>query len=469
MIDIGSTLLGNALRERRSSDSVSSKPMLQLLIILTASLLGSGALFNSAQAQAVQAPIINRAPTSTILPTDIVPLPTLQNRMTFGENMQLRILQKLPARFYFSTSIETTFREETNVFQDPVKRILLRKLLPQPNTWFQMTGGQQANLLTQLRSASHFDTVYRVLPSVTGGWTVTPRTRIYGSFFTIRDSLFHNTRLSTDIYSYSYGIQHDFQLAQRLTLQGDLQFRELNQVHQHSVFDFLPGTTLTWLPAFSPRSVFYVNALMQIRGRKYFQAPTRELDPFYTWGMMHQRGRWSFSASSTLVQDFRKQFGHQALIPGVNSYSMISDFEIDRRIIPQMPGLQAFVRAEPIWNFHTHNRPGLAGMDFRLYYGIRLSMSKPALTTALDSLRRQLEEQDAQPPTPTPSTPSGGGKPSAFLSPEHLTASRPQPIHGFLAEASDSNCLTEAQWISAPTVAPASSSELIATPVSVTQ
>jgi hypothetical protein len=378
-------------------------------------------------APAITAPVIRATAPSTILPTDVIPLPTIQNRMTFGENMQLRILQKLPARFYFTGSCETSFRLETNVFQFPKKRILLRKILPDPEQFF-LNGPQfQQSVQSTMHLASRYDNVYRVLPSVQGGWTLTPRTRVYGTFFMIRDSLFQNIRLNTCIYSYGYGVQHDFQLSPKMNLQADLQFRELNQMHQHSVFDFLPGMTLSY--TVTPRTVAYVNALMQIRGRKYFQAPTRELDPFYTWGIFHQRGRWSFSASSTFVQNFRDQFGHGASIPA-NNYSMISDFEIARRIIPQLPGLQAFVRAEPIWNMHSHNRPGLAGTDFRLYYGLRFSMSKPPLTAALDSLRRQLEEQEVEPPTPS----KPGPKPSAFIMPEEVTAARPQPIHGPIGE-----------------------------------
>jgi len=430
MSHIVNTIIGNSLAERCSGGhklaDLSRGPALILAFSVAVGVSGAQPAFGQAIAPA---PIIApRAPASTILPTDVIPLPTIQNRMTFGENMQLRILQKLPARFYFNASVETSFRLETNVFQFPMKRILLYKLLPfGPQEFLQENIFQQQSTLSTLREASRFDTVYRVLPSCTGGWTLTPRTRVYGTFFTIRDSLFHNIRLNTDIYSYGYGVQHDFQVGQRGNLQADLQFRELNQMHQHSVFDFLPGLTYSYVA--TPRTVAYVIALMQIRRRKYFQAPTRELDPFYTWGVMHQRGRWTFSASSTFVQNFRRQFGHHALIPA-NNYSMISDFEIDRRIIPQLPGLQAFVRAEPIWNMHSHNRPGLAGMDFRLYYGLRFSVSKPALTSALDSLRRQLEEQEVEPPAP--SGPSS--KPSAFISPEEVIADQPQPMHGFISE-----------------------------------
>ena len=48
--------------------------------------------------------------------------------MTFGENFQLRVLQKLPARFYFTSSTETSFRYESNPFQFPTKRRFEREL-----------------------------------------------------------------------------------------------------------------------------------------------------------------------------------------------------------------------------------------------------------------------------------------------------------------------------------------------------
>jgi hypothetical protein len=411
-----------------------------LLVLQTPAAFAQGAAFsapsletgaggaNPLLAQATpNIPIVPTAPRTsgtTILPTDVLPLPTIQNRMTFGENLQLRILQKLPARFYFSTSTETSLRFESNVFQFPKKRILLQKLgVTTPNEFVRLSRSNQQAIINTLKLADSQDWVFRVLPNVTAGYTLTPRTRLYGTFFFIRDSLFKNVRLNTDIYSYGYGIQQDIPIGSRANLQVDMQFRELNQMHQHSVFDFLPGLTLSVVA--TPRTVAYINALMQIRGRKYFQAPTRELDPFYTWGVLHQRGGWSFSASSTFVQNFREQFKHGAAIPA-NNYAMISDFEIARRLFRQLPGLQAFIRAEPIWNMHSHNRPGLAGMDFRLYMGMRFSASKPALTTALESLRRQLEEQEVTPPVPEKTAP----KPSAFVAPEEYIAQRPQPIHG---------------------------------------
>jgi len=345
--------------------------------------------------------------------------------MTFGENLQLRVLQKLPARFYMTGSIESSFRYETNIFQFPRKSILLRQL-PPPETIRRLSAQDQLTVSNILSLASREDTIFRVLPNVTGGFAITPRTRVFTNYFMIRDSLMHNTRLNTTIHSIAGGVQHDFPIGQRANLQAEFQCRELFQAHQQPVFDFLPGLTVSYVA--TPRTVLFANALLQMRGKKYFQAPTKEIDPFYTWGALHQRGGWSFSASSTLVQNFREPFRRNATIP-VNNYAFICDFEVARRLFRQLPGLQAFVRAEPIFNFHSNNRPGLAGQDFRLFWGLRMAASKPALTTALESLRRQLEEQEVAPPTPEEKT-----KPSAYLMPEQVIAAAPQPIHGFMAD-----------------------------------
>lgn len=367
----------------------------------------------------VRTPII--APSSTILPTDVLPLPSVQNRLTFAENLQLRILQKLPAPFYFTGSVESSFRYETNVFQFPTKRALLRQL-PPPQILNQLSPPQRAQVSNILSFVGAEDIVFRVLPNVTGGFTVTPRTRIFANYFMISDTLAKHKRLDTVIHSYAGGIQQDIPLGRRGNLQAEFQFRELNQTHQQAVFDFLPGLTASFV--LTPRLVVFANALLQMRGKKYFQAPTKEIDPFYTWGGLYQRNGWNFSASSTLVQNFREPFRGNATIP-VNNYAFICDFEVARRLMRQLPGLQAFVRAEPIFNFNSHNRPGLAGTDFRLFWGLRFAATKPSLTAGLEQLKQQIQEQEGEPPEPQPQT-----KPSAMLMPYELTASAQQPMHG---------------------------------------
>lgn len=426
---------------------VSIRRSLWLLLAACAALSGTAPL---AQAQGVTpttTPVITepRAGT-TILPTDVLPLPTIQNRMTFGENLQLRILQKLPARFFFNASVESSWRYESNIYQSPKKSVFVRQLAKNPETGvydFERLNALVPPNPTTLEAATQWestsqslalinreDRIFRVLPNITAGFQLTPRLRVFGNYFMIRDSLWSNTKLNTTIQSVAYGIQKDIPLGPKANLQLEMQARSLFQPHQEPLFDFLPSATVSYIA--TARTVFFANALAQLRGKFYMQAPTREIDPFYTWGMLHQRGGWSFSASTTFVQNFREPFASNASIP-INNYSFISDFEVARRLFRQLPGMQAFIRAEPIWNMKSGNTFGLAGTDFRLYYGIRMAVSKPALTTALDSLRRQLEEQEVAPPSNTPST--SPSKPSAHIPAHEVIASSPQPIHGYLLTA----------------------------------
>lgn len=378
---------------------------------------------------------VNQAPanpSSTIIPTDTLPLPGVQNRLSFAENFQLRLLQKLPARFYFNATCETSLRLETNPFQFPKKRSLLHQL-PPPFIIRQLNSFQQGQINDILNLCGAENMVFRVLPNVTGGWTITPRTRLYCNYFMIRDQLSHNIRLNTVIHSIGGGLQRDIPITSKGNLQAEFQFRELYQLHQQSVFDFLPGLTFSYVA--TPRIVLFANAILQMRGKAFFQAPTKEIDPFYTWGGLYQRNGWTFSASTTLVQNFREPFRQNATIP-VNNYSFICDFEVSRRVMAALPGLQAFLRAEPIYNFHSHNRPGLAGMDFRLFGGLRMALAKPALTSSLEQLRQQIEDQESAPPPPAEPNNKNNeqSKPSAMIQPQELIAGSPQPIHGFLEE-----------------------------------
>lgn len=360
---------------------------------------------------------------TTILPTDVVPLAGDLERNSFGENMQLRILQRLPSRLYFSSSVEVTGRWESNPFQFPTKRKLLTQL-PAPPVFRTLSAVQQAQIYDVIGLVGRSQGVFRALPNVSGGWTLTPHTRLFTNYFMIRDHLSHSNRLNTVIHSYAVGLQQDVPIGAKGSLQFEFQGRELWQLHQQSVFDFLPGLTLSYIV--TPRMVAFVNALVQMRGKAPFQAPKKEIDPFYTWGMLYQKNGWTFSASTTFVQNFREPFHGNATIPK-NNYVFISDFEVGRRILKEYPGLQAFVRAEPIWNFKGSSTPGLSGMDFRLFAGMRFAMAKPALTATLNQIREQLKE--TEPAAPTPPKPSAQDH---MLTPAELVAHNPQPIHGFL-------------------------------------
>lgn len=329
-----------------------------------------------------------QAQTNTVLPTDIVPLAGPQERGFLSDRMRITLLNRLPSRFYLNASCESSFRLETNPFQMPPRSALIR----------QFTGGQPfavlssqeqeqlGGLLSQVNASQQ---IFRVLPNMTAGWTLTSKTRVYGNYFVLHDCAPQNSVLNSVVQSVGMGIQQDFPLSSKLNLQADFQGRELFQSKQVPVFDYLPSLTLSYAP--SARTVAFMSAVLQLRGRKPFTGATREIDPFYSFGVVHRLGLWTFSAFATFVQNFRQPFRSAALIP-VNDYSWVLDFEAARPVSKRIPSLQAFVRAEPVFNFHSNATPGFSGNDFRLFYGLRMALGKPSLLPINQLVRQQLNE-----------------------------------------------------------------------------
>jgi hypothetical protein len=344
---------------------------------------------------------------TTVLPTETVPIPSASSRFTPPNQLELKVLQRLPAKFYFNSSIEATFRLETNPFQTATKRTIvhrelpvgtiLQQTLPEKSPYrnhpFAAAAGfnvidtqQQKAILQQIAHASAFDGVNRANPNVTAGWAFTPNTQVFGTYFLIRDSLFRSSSLNSTTQAVGLGIQHTIQLGKRASIQPQFTMREMYQTGQPNVFDYLPAVTLQY--AITPNMIVYENSLAQIRFKNFLGDPMREIDPFHTIGFFYTRGRWSVTGSATFLQNFRHQFGKYALEP-INNDSFVLDLEVDRQIFPSLPALQAIIRAEPVFNFNSNETTGLAGMDFRLYYGIRLSASKPAIAGNIQQLRNR--------------------------------------------------------------------------------
>lgn len=332
---------------------------------------------------------------SSILPTDTLSLPPIRNQIAPLDNFRFRLFQKLPARLFFSSSVETSIRLETNPFQSPPKRNLLHQFLP-PSRIFSYTPAQREQVFNLISQASSSNLFYRIQPNVTAGLQLAPKTRFYGNYFFIKDVASKNHQLNARVHSISFGLQQDLITAQRATLQASAQARQLYILNSSPLFDFLPSLSGTY--SLRPETIIFSSCTLQLRGHKYFQAPTREIDPFYNVGCLYRKGNWVFSASTTFVQNFRNQFNSNAK----NNYAFISDFEIARPIIKKLPNIQAFVRAEPVWNFHSNSVPGLSGMDFRLFGGLRAAVSKPSLYGATESIRKQISEDESPPRSELP-------------------------------------------------------------------
>lgn len=294
-------------------------------------------------------------PSPTIIPTDVTPIGIGQEREMIRPGYTYYLLQKLPPKMWFNGTVEASQRFESNV--------LFTSRAPQR------------------------DYVFRVQPNLTLGYKFLPRTSVYANWFLIKDVFADHGFLTQPTFqSLSGGLQHDIPIKSRTNLQLNYQIRELWQATGLRQADMIPGATLTH--AFSPKLIGFANVQLQMRSRNIFQGPTREIDPFYTVGMLYRHKAWTFVATDTFVSNYRQSDA----IPPQSNLAMIADFEVSRPITKKIPSLVAFVRAEPIWNWESNQLPGLSGFDFRLFTGLRYSVSKNPYDANLSKMRRMLQE-----------------------------------------------------------------------------
>ena len=332
---------------------------------------------------------------STVLPTDTAPIPIQTEKTRLGESLKLRLFQKLPAPFYFSGTVESSFRIETNVFQFPSRSAILRKFAPDGLENLSPEGAQAVQGLLDRSYAE--DVVFRVSPNLTAGWALTQNTHLFVNYYCLRDKLFKNNILNTTINQVGLGIEHQ-RPALNNKAQVEFQFmaRELWQSSAIPVFDYIPSFTFSY---FLPwRSVAYFNAIMQMRSTKFMHGPNRSITPFYTFGLATTRGRWAFSANATLLNTFQK--GFEAAFNQLDTGSWICDFEVARQVVDSLPGFQAFVRCEPVFNFAGRNLPGLSGADVRIFFGLRMSAYKPNLVGTMNMLKKHYQGEPQKQPKP---------------------------------------------------------------------
>ncbi len=326
--------------------------------------------------QAVQADVPSLAPISlpevtplpSLYPTDVTHVGINREQELLRPGFTYYLFQKLPSNLWFNITAEESLRFESNVFFT--------------------------------KNHPRRDYVFRSMPNISLGYEGWKGINIYTNYFVIKDIFGQYPKLTfPTTQSLSLGLRRDFTINQRTTFQLDCQARELWQSTRLRQFDYLPGMTLTRFVG--THGVLFFNSILQLRGGQPFVAPTREIDPFYTLGFVYTKGQWMFSNVGTLVTNFRHPPFNDS-IPPVSNNSIIYDFEISHPV-PKMPYLVSFIRAEPIWNWHSHNYPGISGFDFRLFGGIRLTLAKPAYHTSIESLKQQLKELNLGPAGSPPS------------------------------------------------------------------
>ncbi|MBA3992706.1 MAG: hypothetical protein C0469_04205 [Cyanobacteria bacterium DS2.3.42] len=316
-------------------------------------------------------------------------------RLAYRDKISLYAQRKLPSRFFFNYSMETAFRTESNPFQFPSKLTLLNQL-GGFNTIASLDAAGQQQVADQFKLVNARDAAFRIIPAINLGYNLTPSTRLIGNYVFIRDQFSHNVSLNTVSHSLAWGLQQDiplpkWKLLNRASLTSECQFRELYVLNQTPLFDCLPAATLSY--QVTPRLSAFANVLLQLRGTQYMVPATREIDPFYTFGLFYGRGPWTLSATALLVTNFREPF-----LPGnshtLNPYAWISDFEVSRKMTDLIPGSQAFMRFEHIYNFHTDEQPGSSSVDYRWFFGTKMALGKQATSTFISQMRKQLQERE---------------------------------------------------------------------------
>lgn len=273
------------------------------------------------------------------MPVDLVPvqLPSRTSTMQYAKE---GILYHLPARMFLTGNVENSLRLETNIFQ----------------------------------TSSNYrqDMIYRLLPNITLGYALSRKTRVSANYFYLRDQYaFHNSLMSRNIQSVGFEVDRDFQITPKTTLTAGLFNRQLFMTGSTSFTDILPSMTLVRRVGRS--GILYSSIMGQLRFR-HMLTQWQEGDQFYTVGGIYRKNLWALSANTTLVSNF----GIQSLRGGANNQVIIMTMEADRQISRKLP-IVAFVRVQPIFNIGANQSPGFAGVNFRVYGGLRMDIAKPAL------------------------------------------------------------------------------------------
>jgi hypothetical protein len=335
------------------------------------------------------APNVPIVPTGP-LPTDVTPIRLREERDLLNPGPSLYLFQKLPANLWFNTSSEVNLRYESNVFLNAT----------QPKR----------------------DIVFRTFPNVTVGYNFLKNTGIYSNYFLIKDVYadnypgeVHLTRPTTQ--SVSLGFRHNRQI-RRTNVQVDFQSRELFQNQGLHQFDYLPG--ILFSRSLTPHTYGFINLQLQMRGGTPFVAPTREIDPFYTVGILRSLGNFTFSITDTFISNYRSPTFPYS-VPQQSNLEMISDIEVYHPIVKRYPNVVAFVRAEPIWNWRSNRVAGLSGFDFRLYTGIRVTFAKPPIGSLVNQMRKEMNtqphEEPKDQPSPAPGQPNSQSTPGDSIMP----------------------------------------------------
>lgn len=276
---------------------------------------------------------------------DLTPVSLPRRTPSFNrfDGMHGNMLYSLPGRLFFSAVVDNSLRCETNVFQT--------------------------------KNSHRTDMVYRVLPNTVLGWALTRKTRVSANYFFLRDQYTRYTLLDRNFHSVGGQVDHDFYANNGLTVTGGFLARALfaNPDEFNDAFfnDLLPSITAT--KQVGAHNVVYGSVVGQIRFREVL-SQFQEGDQFYSVGTVYKNGPWQALGDFTL----NNNFGNSNLRQGHNNQVIILTEEIARRLpyLRKWP-IDAYIRAQQIFNMGANSSPGYAGFNSRIFGGIRAYVSKP--------------------------------------------------------------------------------------------
>ncbi len=277
-------------------------------------------------------------PRDDLVPTDLTPV-RLPERASPFDTLKMEALYRLPSRMFLSATCENTLRLETNILQT--------------------------------MNHNKPDGIYRVLPNVTLGYALRPTTRVAANYFFLRDTYMDHTTLNRGIHSVGFRVDQDIRLPLRMNMTTGFFARELFVQKYAALSDLLPSVTIT--RGVGQHGLIYTSIIGQIRFRKVF-AHYQEFDQFYSFGGIYRRGLWNAVFDTTFINNF----GKRALRLGPNNTNIVMTMEIGRQLSRRIP-LTAFVRCEPIFNIGASQAPGFAGVNVRVFGGIRAEVNKAAV------------------------------------------------------------------------------------------
>ncbi len=278
---------------------------------------------------------------------DLTPVSLPRRTPTFNrfEGFHSNMLYALPGRMFFSAVVDNSLRAETNVFQT--------------------------------KNHNRTDMVYRVLPNTVLGWALTRKTRVSANYFFLRDQYTKYQLLDRNFHSVCLKVEHDLYNQDGLTVTGGFLARALfanpDQFSDAFFNDLLPSLTVT--KQVGNHAVVYGSVVGQIRFREVL-SQFQEGDQFYSVGTVYKKGPWQALGDFTL----NNNFGNSNLRQGDNNQVIILTEEIARRLpyLRKVP-IDAYIRAQQIFNMGANNSPGYAGVNCRIFGGIRAYVSKPVV------------------------------------------------------------------------------------------